>query len=247
MRVSGGKTRLTYTSLNDLAVACRTYSAVILSGADMIAPARVACPSGKLLLTGVSLIAYEQIPDGDRMAVTPLFSEHPPLSQLNLALQVTRDVRAIGVLYGSSGAASKQFRELATAAQQTDIRLVSLQVPVGKSPIAVLNDYLADLDVVIALADPEVMNPQSIRPLLLATARRRVPMIGGLSPSYIRAGVAMGAFNSIEHKAEDVWRFSCGLYSLGNQSRPFVYYNKSVVSLLHLTLPDLSKEAFHGF
>jgi ABC-type uncharacterized transport system substrate-binding protein len=53
-----------------------------------------------------------------------------------------------------------------------------------------LKQVLDNCDVLLALADPQVFNSQSIQNILLAAFRSKVPMVG-FSPAYVRAGALL--------------------------------------------------------
>jgi ABC-type uncharacterized transport system substrate-binding protein len=60
-----------------------------------------------------------------------------------------------------------------------------------------LKKVLADADVLLALADQQVFNPQTIQNILLASFRAQVPMVG-FSPAYVRAGALLAIFSTPE-------------------------------------------------
>lgn len=129
-------------------------------------------------------------------ALTGVYLDQPFERQLELVAEVLPGVRVIGSLLGP--ASSAQRGELQAAADRAGYRLQTARIETGeRDPLRALEKLLAESEVLLALPDPAVYNRYTIRPLLLETFHRNVPVIG-FSHAYSRAGAMASLFTTPE-------------------------------------------------
>lgn len=115
---------------------------------------------------------------------TAIHAEASPLQQMRLIGAMWRRTLSVGVLV--SPASEALLPELRQAAEATGLELE----PVGASPATALSRSLQKLrraEVLLIFPDAALYTPSSLRELLEATYRRRLPVVG-FSPSLVRAG-----------------------------------------------------------
>lgn len=117
-----------------------------------------------------------------------LFLDQPINRQLDLIQLAWPAARRIGVLWGSqSQGVAPTMRAQASARGLT---LVEGGLVANEPFFAMLKRVLDDADVLLAVADPQVYNSNSIQNILLASFRAKVPMVA-FSPAYVRAGAVL--------------------------------------------------------
>lgn len=132
----------------------------------------------------------------ERGAVTAVFLDQPFDRRLELVGEVLPEVRVIGSLLGP--ASSAQRDELQAATDRAGYRLQTARLESGeRDPLRALQKLLAESEVLLALPDPAVYNRYTIRPLLLETFHRDVPVIG-FSHAYSQAGAMASVFTTPE-------------------------------------------------
>lgn len=155
------------------------------------------CPSVTAVVTHISRAALARLRhDHTAATLTGVYLEQPPALQLRLLRQAVPRARRVGVLYAHWS--EPQLGELRAEATRLGLSLLEARVEAELHPVRALHDLLADIDAALLLADPDILNPETIKPLLLGSARHGVPMIGGLSEQHVRAGIAAGAFATEE-------------------------------------------------
>lgn len=117
-----------------------------------------------------------------------LFLDQPLSRQLDLIQLAWPGIQRIGVLWGaqSQGGASV----LRAQASARGLTLVEGGLVANESFFAMLKRVLDDVEVLLAVADPQVYNSNSIQNILLASFRAKVPMVA-FSPAYVRAGAVL--------------------------------------------------------
>jgi len=120
--------------------------------------------------------------------VTVLYLDQPFGRQLDLLRIAIPGVKRVGVLWG--GESVQQQPALQAALRAREMQELSGPVVSPGVPNASLNAALDDVDVLLAVADPQVYNSASIANILLATYRARVPMLA-FSPAYVKAGALL--------------------------------------------------------
>lgn len=125
--------------------------------------------------------------NGSRV-ISAIYLDQPIKRQLDLIAAMLPETGTIGVLYTAQPRELSALRTMA-AARKIDINERS--VSSASNMHSALQELLISSDVMLALPDAEIYNASTIRNILLATYRNKVPLIG-FSSGYVRAG-ALGA------------------------------------------------------
>jgi ABC-type uncharacterized transport system substrate-binding protein len=119
--------------------------------------------------------------------------------------------------------------------------MISLVGQTGLFPA--LQSLLRDVDVVLALPDPEVFNGQTAGNILTAAYRRRVPLVG-FSPAYVKAGALLALYSTpaqIGSRGGDILRQALSGNALPRPQWPadfVVKLNSDVAHSLGLALDE---------
>ncbi|MCL7462932.1 ABC transporter substrate-binding protein [Pseudomonas sp. NW5] len=124
--------------------------------------------------------AHQQLGTVHPKGLTLLWSDPPLARQLHLLRLLLPQSRRIGVLYSAQSA----FRLEELQALPAQLELQRWDDRQDNRP---LNRLLERSEVLLALDDPSLFNPQSIKTILLASYGRRQAMIGPTA-AFIRAG-----------------------------------------------------------
>ena len=129
-----------------------------------------------------------------------IFLDQPANRQLDLIAALLPEARSVGVLYSDppGDLASLHFQSVARK-----LKLNEYAVTSAASLHITLQEALVGSDVLLALPDAEIYNASTIRNILLATYRNRVPLIG-LSAGYVKAGALGAVFSTPENVAAQV-------------------------------------------
>ena len=158
--------------------------------------ARLPAPS-PVLCTLLPRASFERVlrETGRRAGATfsALYLNQPVGRQLDLIRLALPQARRVGVLWGADSAANELGFE--AAAQGRGLRVVGVSVRPEEPVFTGLKKILDDADVLLALADPQIYNSNSIQNILLASFRAQVPMLA-FSPAYVRAGALMAVHST---------------------------------------------------
>lgn len=116
--------------------------------------------------------------------------DQPPARQMALIRFALPAVARVGVLAGRA----TPLPALEQAAHEAGLRLTAVPAQ-GDALFPALRALLPEVDVLLALPDPEVFNSRSVTPILTATYRQRVPLIG-FSPAYVKAGALLALYST---------------------------------------------------
>lgn len=130
--------------------------------------------------------------------ISAVYLDQPRDRQMRFVRALFPKFRKVGLLYspalGSSVAAWSQ------AAADSDLRLVSRAAGAQEDLFGALEEVLNETDVLLATPDTAVYNSNSIRNILLASYRWRIPMVG-FSQGYVNAGAVGAIFSTPEQIA----------------------------------------------
>ena len=120
-----------------------------------------------------------------------LYLDQPLSRQLELIRLALPTASRVGVLWGpDSQVLSSQLKALSGS---TSLTLNEATVGAQEPVFGGLKRVLEEADVMLAVADPQVYNTNSVQNILLAAFRARVPMVA-FSPAYVRAGALMAVY-----------------------------------------------------
>ena len=145
---------------------------------------------------------YQRNTEDKQYPVSAIFLDHPLQRQLNLIRLLFPEIDgkgSIGVLFGPNSI--HQQEELLCIAEDNHIRLSTIYVNNFENPVAVMDAFLDEVRVLLALPDSRIFNPHSARGILLAAFHKQVPLIG-YSQSYVKNGALVSLFSSTKQIAQ---------------------------------------------
>ncbi len=163
------------------------YPVVIAIGGRAAGAATRSLPaSAPLIYALISRARYDAlaVQRGQQASTTAVFLDQPFNRRLRLLRASLPMIRRIGVVVGPSAAPYVQdLRRALAHTARLDVQMVNSP---GEVMPAVKRAVVRS-DAILALPDPLVYNPRTMKGILLTTYRHRVPLIG-LSQAYVRAG-----------------------------------------------------------
>jgi len=122
-----------------------------------------------------------------------LVLDQPLSRQLELIRLALPAVKNVGVLWGPESKLNEgPFKALAATKL---LSVVEGKVTSQDFLFPQLKKVLVDADVLLALADQEVFNAQTIQNILLTSFRAKIPLVG-FSAAYVRAGALLAVFST---------------------------------------------------
>ncbi len=162
-----------------------------------------------------------------------LFVDQPLYRFVNLAQIAFPSINTLGYLHGDVSV--KHMDELRQATVAHNIQLDDASLQSGRRLTKILDKLMLGSDVVLALPDPFLFNRRTVQSLLLASLRRKTPLIA-YSESYVKAGALLALYSSPEqigqHTAELVncLTGACGTGSQEHYPRYFSVQVNNVVA-----------------
>jgi ABC-type uncharacterized transport system substrate-binding protein len=174
---------------------------------------------------------------------TALYLDQPADRYIGLIRLALPAATRLGVVYGPT---SRAYRaDVQDAARRAGLEPHATEAAAEDNIVQVLEPLLAKTDVLLVLPDPEVSSPQNVYPLLLATYRKGIPVIG-FSAAYVKAGALAAVYSSpaqLGEQAADVvatfLRQGQRRWPASQSPRDFqVGVNRHVARSLGLTVPE---------
>lgn len=167
-------------------------SRLVLFGADALDWRLSAADGPPTLVLQISRVqAFQRLHGHRPPQLTLLWNDPPAERQLRLIRQLLPQAQRVGVLYSEhSRFLVDELRPLA-AAQGLEIH-AGLWPDTGDS--RPLNRLLDESDVLLGLDDPTLLNPQTIKSVLLASYGRKQALIGPTA-AFIRAGSLSSSYS----------------------------------------------------
>lgn len=151
-------------------------------------------PSAPVLATLITRAAFERlVPMSAKRAYSAQYLDQPLARQFALLNLLQPPVRRVGVLLGPDS--RNQWPALQSVAAASGVQLAFAFVESEGELFRLLQGVLADCQALLALPDALVYNSQTIRNILLAAFRQRVPLIG-FSPAYARSGALLALYST---------------------------------------------------
>jgi ABC-type uncharacterized transport system substrate-binding protein len=154
-------------------------------------------PAAPVLCTLLPRGSFERVlRDTGRRAgasLSALYLNQPLGRQLELVRLALPQARRVGVLWGAESQSNEA--QLESAALARGLRVVGVPVKPDEPVFNGLKKILDESDLLLALADPQIYNSNSIQNILLASFRAQVPMLA-FSPAYVRAGALMAVYST---------------------------------------------------
>lgn len=145
---------------------------------------------------------YQRVLNDETAPISAIFLDHPLQRQLNLIQALFPEVvtkGSIGVLFGPGSIFQQE--ELLSLAKENQLRLNTIYVNNFENPVAVMDAFLDEVRVLLALPDNRIFNPHSARGILLTAFHKQVPLIG-YSQSYVKNGALVSLFSTTKQIAQ---------------------------------------------
>ncbi len=178
---------------NDISVAdpsSTIQGSSLVIGVGMKAASAAAASSAPLVLNvlipkaGHEKLVREFLLRAQAHSLSAIYLDQPADRQVELITAAFPGLRNVGVLYSSPPQdLARLRREMARHGRVLHEQEVTPTVALP----AALRALLQNIDVLLALPDPEIYNSSTIRNILLATYRAGIPLVG-FSPGYVNAG-----------------------------------------------------------
>ena len=142
-----------------------------------------------------------------------IYLDQPIRRQLAMVTAVLPDAKRIGLLYAASPDVAK-YRKVIT---DRNLELHEKKLGSTESLYHDLESVLVNSDVLLSIPDAEVYNGLSIRNILLATYRSKIPVVA-FSPGLVKAGALCAVFSTPEQIAAQAVLLASQFDSTGNLS-----------------------------
>lgn len=149
--------------------------------------------------------------------LSAVYLDHPFGRQLDLLTLALPGAKRVGVLWGLDSVSYQ--RSLSVAAQTRGLELVNGMVGADGAIFAGLKAALEEVDVMLAIADPQVFNSANISNILLTTYRARVPVLA-FSPAYVKAGALLSLYTTPAQVGTQVFAMARNIFQGGGLSVP---------------------------
>ena len=167
---------------------CRQAGVVIAIGPDS---ATAAAQGNCLKPTVFALLPRYRVEpllrDARERPLTAVYLEADPRLNLQLIRNAIPTATTVGVLVAPSQ--QSLLPVLRTEASRLGLTLADLSANDESTALRLLRTRIDRFDALLLLPETQVVNDWSLKPILLMSARHRVPVFGGLSLSYVKAGV----------------------------------------------------------
>jgi len=172
------------------------YIAVGMKAASKLASSAV--PTLSVL---VPKAGYDRLPRPDPQHASPhsvIYLDQPLERQVALLLAALPDTTQVGVLHSVPPPELQHVRHL-FAGRHVNLhdRAADDSHPLNDTLESLLNES----EVIFALADADIYNASTIRNILLATYRKKIPLVG-ISQAFVKAGALCAVFTTPEQFAE---------------------------------------------
>lgn len=218
--------RLLSIDLNDYATGddANRFDLIIIAGTDALQRVRYKPPGTPMWVVLTSKDAYQQsemdLRRGHR-TVSAIYHDPPPLRQLALAKQLQPGIRQVGYLYAAGN--TKDAEALQEAGKQLGLNIIAMPVSTHADLPATLISVLQRSDVLLANADPQIYNSQTIKTILTAAYRQDKTLIGS-SPAFVKAGSLATTYTPIHHIVADVLKWTATLQNNAPVALPLAHY-----------------------
>ena len=169
--------------------------------------------------------------------------DQPIKRQLDLITALLPQARSIGLLYTTQ---PKELNALRMLASTRKLLVNERAVDAGTGIHAALQELLLSSDALLAWPDAEIYNASTIRNILLATYRNKVPLLG-FSGAYVKAGAVGAVFSTPQQIAAQsasivqAYRESHSLPAMQYAKEFEVSVNEQVARSLGLTIKSAAQ------
>ena len=193
------------------------------------------------LVTQATYVKHLQENTRKRQA-SAVYLEQPLNRYLQLLRLVQPKAKTVGAIFGNVQISDQQL--LSNAAQSNGLRLQSARLNNGADLFGVLQSLLPNVDALLLLPDPLVVNRNSVQHLMLSAYRQHVPAIG-YSASMVEAGALAAVYSTPQQIGKQMAETIIGMAGGRNWDLPLPAYpkyfsiktNASVARSLEIQVP----------
>lgn len=174
------------------------YKIIISIGSAALKSISASGYQGQVISTLTPEISFTQYNSQKRYSA--LYADHPVSQYLKLIKRALPSSNRVGVLLGPSSTIHEA--ELISAARTIGLNLVIEKTEQSRHVPHKAGQLAAEVDVILAIPDPVVHNPQTAHSILSAGYRHHIPVVA-YSSSYLKAGALISLYSSPEQLAAD--------------------------------------------
>lgn len=184
MRLIAGDTNLQHELNNG-------YRIVIGIGSEALKAISVTGYQGQVFSTLTPEISFKRYNPQKRYSA--LYADHPVSQYLRLIKIAMPSSNRVGVLLGPSSAIHEA--ELVSTARSIGLDLVIEKTEQSRRVPHKIGQLAAEVDVILAIPDPVIHNPQTAHSILSAGYRHNIPVVA-YSSAYLKAGALISLYSS---------------------------------------------------
>lgn len=196
MRAGHSRANLTVINIKELPTLAKAPPKLIISLGSSAAQA-LAESAGKtpILFALLPRQVFEDIKAKDKALppVSALYLNQPMHRQLALLRLALPQSQRIGLLLGPASRPTELSRR--RVASESGFQLTVAYVEQEETLHSSLQKVLTGADILLAVADPQVFNANTIQNILLTSFRARVPLLA-FSPGYVKAGALLAVYST---------------------------------------------------
>lgn len=178
---------------------------VVAAGWEAARAAAQACAAPTLVVLTVAQQVNQLLNQPRKGALSAIFLEADPLLNLRLLRNMLPKAVTVGVLV--SPASRAWLPALRAEAERLQLKLDEIAVTTDQEAVRDLRRHLEGLEAVLLLPEITVVNEWSLKPILLMTARSRLPTFGGINQNYVNAGVMAAVIANQDRLHEQIKAF----------------------------------------
>lgn len=229
---------MTFTLASDYRPAAQANSGNIIIAAGVEAAKKVAS-----INIGDSRVVYTMLPQSSYKWLREnnlllekhqvLFVNQPLYRFVNLTQIAFPSIKTLGFMHGDVSA--EHTGNLRQDAARKKIQLNDVSLQPGRHLTKAMDKLMYGSDAVLVLPDPFLFNRRTVQSLLLASLRRKTPLIA-YSESYVKAGALLALYSSPEQIGRQTAELvncltqGCGVESQKNYPRYFSVQVNNVVA-----------------
>ncbi len=185
---------------------------------------------------------WHRLSPAARSRLTAVYIDQPPTRQFLLAVHAFPDRKRLGVLLSRNTQPTLPLLE--KLAERTARVLVTRRTDTHDRLIPVMEDLFENTDVYLALPDPNIVNRNTLQPILLTSYRYRIPVVA-FSRAYVKAGATAAIYTPLDGLTEETIEILSAMFDAGSKSLPRPHYsghfrialNRQVARSLGIPLP----------
>jgi hypothetical protein len=170
----------------DIGGLCRHVDAVVVSGLVATRWVRGVCQRPTLILFTSRHQVDDLLRETEPGLISAIYWEADPLLNLAMIRQVLQPSSTVGVLVSEHS--QTWLRPLTPMAETLRLKLDIIPAQDDEDAVRLLRQRIDTLDAVLLIPDEHLINGWSLKPILLMTARKFIPVFGGTTEQYVKAG-----------------------------------------------------------